>query len=217
MSRLTLPLALALVTLGAGCSSLERSRNLANPAVSGKTLAQQVCSNCHGIDGNSVSPNFPNLAEQQKGYLVAQLDGFRTHSRSDPAGFEYMWGLSHHLTDKQMDEVADYFAGQKVTSPGTGNPVLAARGQAIFEEGIPEQKTPPCKACHGDSGMGSSIFPRIAFQHADYVVKQLYVFQRTNQRPAGPLMKIVSHGLTTQDMNDVAQYLQGMTASGSAH
>jgi cytochrome c553 len=216
MSRLTLPLALALVALGAGCSSLERSRNLGNPNVSGKTLAQQVCSNCHGIDGNSVSPNFPNLAAQQKGYIVAQLDGFRTHSRSDPAGFEYMWGLSHHLTDKQMDELADYFAGQKVVSPGVGNPALAARGQKIFEEGITEQKTPPCKACHGDQGMGGSIFPRIAFQHADYIVKQLDVFQRTNQRPAGPLMKIVAHGLTTQDMKDVAQYLQGMTASGSA-
>jgi len=216
MPRLTLPLALAIVALGAGCSSLDRSRNLANPAVSGQTLAQQVCSNCHGIDGNSVSSNFPNLAAQQKDYLISQLDGFRKQSRRDPAGSKYMWGLSHNLTDKQMDEVAAYFAARKVVSPGAGDPLQAARGQQIFEEGSTAQQTPPCKACHGEQGAGDTIFPRIAYQHADYVVKQLDVFQRTNQRPSGPLMKVVAHGLTRQDMIDVAQYLQGMTASGPA-
>jgi cytochrome c553 len=117
-----LPLAMAVAALGAGCANLERSRNLADPDVSGKTLAEQVCSNCHGLDGNSVSPNVPNLAAQQKAYLTAQLEGFRMPGRSDPAGFEYMWGLSHHLTDKQIDELADYFAAQKWSRRGPEKP-----------------------------------------------------------------------------------------------
>jgi cytochrome c553 len=216
MQRLTLTLALAVVALGAGCSSLERSRDLADPAVSGRTLAQQVCSNCHGLDGNSVSPNFPNLAAQQKDYSVAQLEAFRNPGRSDPAGFEYMWGLSHHLTDKQIGELADYFAAQKVVSPGAGNPVQAASGKRIFEEGITAKNTPSCKACHGEDGTGNGMFPRIAYQHADYIVKQLDVFKRTDQRPQGAVMKVIAHGLTQEDMKDVAQYLQGMTVSGSA-
>jgi cytochrome c553 len=216
MQRLTIPLAVAVVALGAGCSSLERSRDLADPAVSGRTLAQQVCSSCHGLDGNSVSPNFPNLAAQQKDYLVAQLEAFRNPGRSDPAGFEYMWGLSRHLTDKQIGELADYFAAQKVVSPGAGNPLQAANGQRIFEEGITAKNTPPCKACHGEDGTGNGMFPRIAYQHADYIVKQIDVFKRTDQRPAGAVMKVIAHGLSKEDMNDVAQYLQGMTASGPA-
>jgi cytochrome c553 len=216
MQRLTLPLALAIVALGAGCSSLDRSRNLANPAVSGQTLAQQVCSNCHGVDGNSVSPNFPNLAAQQKDYLIAQLNAFRQPGRSDPAGFEYMWGLSHNLTDKQISELADYFAAQIVVSPGAGNALQAAKGKQIFEEGVTAQNTPSCKTCHGEDGTGNGMFPRIAYQHADYVVKQLDVFKRTNQRPEGAVMKVIAHGLTREDMKDVAQYLQGMTASGPA-
>jgi cytochrome c553 len=216
MQNLTLSLTLAIVALGAGCSSLERSRNLANPAVSGRTLAQQVCSNCHGLDGNSISPNFPNLAAQQKDYLVTQLVEFRKHGRVDPAGFEYMWGLSHNLTDKQIGELAGYFAAQKVVSPGAGDPILSARGLKIFEEGIAAQQTPPCKACHGEHGAGDGTFPRIAYQHADYIVKQLGVFQRTDQRPAGPMMKVVAHSLKQEDINDVAQYLQGMTTSGPA-
>lgn len=216
MHRPTLPLALAVVALGAGCANVERSRNLADPSVSGKTLAQQVCSNCHGLDGNSVSPNFPNLAAQQKDYIVAQLEAFRNPGRSDPAGFEYMWGLSRHLTDKQIGELADYFAAQKVVSPGAGNPLQAAKGKLIFDEGITAKNTPSCKACHGEDGAGNGMFPRIAHQHADYIVKQLEVFKRTDQRPEGAVMKVIAHGLTKEDMKDVAQYLQGMTASGSA-
>jgi cytochrome c553 len=216
MQRLTLPLALAVVALGAGCSSLERSRDLADPAVSGRTLAQQVCSSCHGVDGNSVSPNFPNLAAQQKDYVVSELDEFRKHTRVDPAGFEYMWGLSHNLTDKQVGELADYYAAQKVVSPGAGNPVQAAKGQKIFEEGIEAKGTPPCKACHGEHGAGDGMFPRIADQHADYIVKQLAVFQRTDERPDASMMKVVAHGLSKEDIEDVAEYLQGMTASGPA-
>jgi cytochrome c553 len=216
MQRLTLTLALAVVALGAGCSSLERSRDLADPAVSGRTLAQQVCSNCHGIDGNSVSPNFPNLAAQQKDYTVAQLEAFRNPGRSDPAGFEYMWGLSHHLTDKQIGELADYFAAQKVVSPGAGNPLQAVNGKRVFEEGIPAKNTPPCTACHGEDGAGNGMFPRIAYQHADYIVKQLDVFKRTDLRPEGAVMKVIAHGLEKKDMKDVAQYLQGMTSAGPA-
>jgi len=216
MHRLTLPLVLAIVALGAGCSSLDRSRNLANPAVSGQTLAQQVCSNCHGMDGNSVSPNFPNLAAQQKDYLIAQLNAFRQPGRSDPAGFEYMWGLSHNLTDRQIGELADYFSAQKVVSPGAGNALQAAKGKQIFEEGITARQTPPCKACHGEHGTGDGMFPRIGYQHADYIVKQLAVFKRTDQRPDGAMMKVVAHGLAKENMKDVAQYLQGMTASGPA-
>jgi cytochrome c553 len=218
MQRLTLPLVLAVVALGAGCANLERSRDLADPNVSGTTLAQQVCSNCHGVDGNSVSPNFPNLAAQRKAYFMAQLEGFRKPGRSDPAGFEYMWGLSHHLTDKQIGELADYFAAQKVVSPPAGKPLLAAKGKQIVEQGLPSQNIPPCKSCHGEQGEGmDGVGPRIAHQHADYIVKQLTVFQRTNQRPAGAVMKVVAHGLTREDMEDVSQYLQGMTASGAAH
>jgi cytochrome c553 len=217
MQRLTLPLAMAVVALGAGCSSIERSRNLADPAVSGQTLAQQVCSNCHGRDGNSISPNFPNLAAQQKDYLVSELDEFRKHSRIDPAGFEYMWGLSHNLTDKQVGELADYYAAQKVVSPGAGNPIRAAKGQRTFEEGITAAGTPPCKTCHGEHGAGDGMFPRIAYQHADYIVKQLTVFQRTDERPDASMMKVVAHGLSKDNIDDVAQYLQGMTAAGPAH
>jgi cytochrome c553 len=201
-------LALSLAAFATGCATPQRSRALNNPATPAPTIAQQVCSNCHGIDGNSVSPNFPRLAAQQPAYVVEQLTSFRTHHRSDPAGFEYMWGLSRHLTDDQIKGLAAYFAAEAPTPNPGADPALAARGKDIFEHGVPEKSIPPCASCHGDHGQGNGGFPRLAGQHADYVVKQLLVFQRTDERPEGAVMKTVAHLLTRDNIEAVAQYVQ---------
>jgi len=202
-------LILAMIGAGliVGCTNLPRSRDLANPNVSAVTLAQQVCSNCHGLTGNSVSPNFPRLAGQISGYLVAQLENFRSHKRSDPAGFEFMWGITHHFTDDQIKGLAEYFAQQ---TPQPNAPVdahLMAEGKVIFENGVPGKEAPPCQACHGPQAQGMGTFPRLANQHQDYLVKQLHVFQQTEGRPGTP-MKQITHLLTTQEMLAVAGYLQ---------
>jgi len=200
-----------LVGLAAGCANLQRSRDTANPNVSGETLALQVCSNCHGRAGNSVSPNFPNLAGQQEAYLASQLNEFKGHSRQDPAGFEYMWGLSHNLSDKQIQELAAHYSGlSPERQPVEGTPELIAAGKAIFTDGVPGKGIPACNTCHGPQGEGNATFPRIAGQHADYLTKQLTVFQRTNDRPSGAIMKTVAHELTKDNIDNVAAYLQAM-------
>ena len=194
-----------------GCGNLERSRDLANPSVSATTLAQQVCSNCHGLTGVAVSPNFPNLAGQVEAYVVAQLKEFKSHSRQDPAGFEYMWGLSRSLTEDQITGLAAYYARQPAARQSVeGDPTRLAPGQSIFSSGVADKGVPACASCHGDRGQGSAKFPRIAGQHADYLVKQLIVFQRTDERPEGSLMKTVAHELTGQNIVDVAAYLQAL-------
>ena len=201
---------LATAAACAGCATPERSRTLNDPAVPPATLARQVCSNCHGADGNSISPNFPRLAGQQEQYLVAQLTGFRNHHRSDPAGFEYMWGLSRHLRDEQIRGLAAYFSAQKPAAGEPGDSALAARGKDVFEHGVESKGIPACAGCHGARGEGNGTFPRLAGQHADYVVKQLVVFQRTDERPEGAIMKTVAHSLTEDNMEAVAAYVEGL-------
>ena len=198
--------------LPSACANLERSRDTANPNVSGQVLAQQVCSNCHGVTGNSRSPEFPNLAAQQETYLVAQLSGFKAHTREDPPGTEYMWGLSHNLTDKQIKEVAAYFSTQKLLpEPLEGKPERIEAGRAIFKDGIPDKAVPGCGSCHGPQGLGNAgDGPRIAGQHSHYLIKQLAVFQKTNQRPEGAAMKVVAHNLSAENMKNVAAFVQAM-------
>lgn len=202
--------ALAVASLASGCANLERSRDIGNPNVAGRTLALQVCSSCHGVDGNSTSPNFPRLAGQQEAYLVAQLKFFRGHDRSDPAGSEYMWGLSRKLTDRQIEELARYFSQQKATPNAAGDAASVAAGKAIFENGIADKGVAACAGCHGTSAMGNGTFPRLAGQHAHYMIRQLHVLSETSERPAGAVMKPLVHGLTSSDMVAVAAYLQGI-------
>ena len=124
MKAATFSVVLVFAAAGTGCTNVERSRNLADPAVPGRVLAVQVCSACHGVDGNSVSPNFPRLAAQQPGYIVSQLTNFRTHQRSDPSGFRYMWGISRYLTDDQIAGLAEYFSKQKALPNAAGDATL---------------------------------------------------------------------------------------------
>jgi cytochrome c553 len=203
---------LATAALVAGCAHPDRSRDLANPAISATTLAQQVCSNCHGLTGNATSPNFPNLAAQTEPYVEAQLNAFKSHGRLDPAGFEYMWGLSRSLTEDQIKGLASYYAGQVQTAQRfEGDRARVAAGEALFENGVAEKGIPACSSCHGPKAQGNVTFPRLAGQHADYLVKQLVVFQRTDERPEGSIMKTVAHELTPQNISDVAEYLQSLS------
>jgi len=204
--------ALATVSaLSSGCANNERSRDLGNPDVSATTLAQQVCSNCHGVTGNAISPNFPNLAGQVEPYVVAQLTGFKNHSREDPAGFEYMWGLSRGLTEAQIKGLAAYYSAQAPSrQPLEGSTTQIELGKAVFDNGVPAEGVPACSTCHGPDGHGLGTFPRLAGQHADYVMKQLVVFQRTDERPEGAVMKVIAHGLTPQNIGDVAAYVQSL-------
>lgn len=214
MKLVLFTLAGAGAALAIGCSSLERSRDLGDPRVPAQTIAQQVCSSCHGMTGNTVSPNFPNLAGQTKTYLTAQLKEFKSHSRQDPAGFEYMWGLTRSLTEAQIEGLADYYAHQRPEpQPVQGPASRMDAGRQIFEKGIAAKNTPACTACHGEQGQGNEAFPRIAGQHLGYLVKQLTVFQLTNQRPDGAIMQTVAHGLTRDDIDNVATYIQALPSA----
>jgi len=212
--RLTVALAFAAL---AACTNLPRSRDLGNPDVAGRVLAEQVCSSCHGVTGSAESPNMPNLAGQQKSYLVAQLRGFREKSRQDPAGYEYMWGISRNLTDRQIDELADYFSTQTLRLQRVESaPEHIEAGRSVFTGGVPASGVPACIACHGPDALGTDAYPRLNGQHADYIAKQLAVFQRTDQRPEGAVMKVVAHGLTPEAVENVAAYLQAMPSLATA-
>ncbi|KXU84925.1 cytochrome C [Paraburkholderia monticola] len=196
----------------ASCHDLEHSRRIDDPAVTGRTIALQVCSNCHGVGGVSVSPIFPKLAGQQKEYLVNQLMDFRAHRRSDPNAKRYMWGFTH-LSDAQIEQLATYFSSRPPPEGDAGDPLLVANGKVIFMSGLPDKGVPACSACHGAHGEGVGEFPRLAGQYADYLVKQLVVFQHAEQRPRGDVMNVICVKLTEQEMHSVAAFLEASAAA----
>jgi cytochrome c553 len=120
-----------------------------------------------------------------------------------------MWGISHHLTDGQIKGLADYFSSQMPSGNASVEARQMAAGKLIFENGVPEKEAAPCSACHGPKAQGMAVFPRLANQHQDYLVKQLHVFQDTEGRPGTP-MKQITHLLSDQEMQAVAAYLQAL-------
>jgi cytochrome c553 len=169
-------------------------------------LAITVCGTCHGPLGNSTQPKFPRLAGQHASYLAAQLKAFRAQSRGDPDAIGYMWGMASELTDATIDALASYYSGQKAQASAAADPALVARGREIYEHGIASQGVPACSACHGPDAHGLQDFPRLAGQHAQYILKQLASFQSSMRNVA--IMHGVAQNLHLADMQAVAAYLE---------
>jgi cytochrome c553 len=168
----------------------------------------ETCGTCHGVNGRSVSPTFPNLAAQQAPYLELQLKSFKDQSRADPDAQAYMWGMASQLSDATISALAGYFAAQPAAPSRGGNSALIAQGKHLFEEGVPARQIPPCASCHGAHGEGMATFPRLAGQHAPYLLKQLLVIQSVLR--TAPVMHGVIKDLTRDQMLAVVAYLESI-------
>lgn len=67
------------------------------------------CAACHGANGVSASPEFPNLAGQHADYLEAALRHYKNGKRKNPI----MQAQVTALTTKDMLDLAAFFASQK--------------------------------------------------------------------------------------------------------
>ena len=85
-------LCLSLATAQAG--NLEAGRKKSEP-----------CAACHGAVGISPNTSWPNLAGQQKAYLVKQMEAFRDGKRTDP----WMSPMAAELSDEDIADLADFF------------------------------------------------------------------------------------------------------------
>jgi cytochrome c553 len=171
-----------------------------------RNLAMGVCASCHGPEGRSTDPLVPRLAGQQRMYIEAQLKSFRTQSRSDPAAHDYMWGVAATLNDSITVALADYYSSQPPV-PGTpGDSPTSAAGKQLYEKGDPGRGIQACATCHGANAQGTSIFPRLAGQHSEYLVKQMQML-RVRLR-ASPVMHGVLKDITDADISALAGYLQ---------
>ena len=167
-----------------------------------------TCATCHGTNGHSVSPTFPNLAAQPSGYLQLQLKAFKDQSRADPDAQAYMWGMAGNLSEDMIKQLADYFAAQPPAAGRPGSSALISQGKTLFAEGVPGKGIPACNTCHGAKAEGLAVFPRLAGQHAPYLLKQLLVIQ--NVLRTAPVMHGVVKDLTRDQMQAVVAYLESI-------
>ena len=180
-----------------------------NVAATGNAAAGQkkatACAACHGADGNSASSQFPKLAGQNAGYIVKQLQDFKSGARNNPI----MSGMAAGLSDQDMQNLAAWFSSQKVKT-GEADPGLVKAGETLYRGGDKSAQIPACAACHGPDGSGNGpmLVPALAGQHAAYVISQLQAFangSRTNE-----MMNPIAKRLNDKQMKAVASYIQGL-------
>ena len=83
------------------------SSAMAGDAAAGKAKSA-ICAACHGADGTSLSPLYPNLKGQKEQYLAKQIKAFRDGTRQDPM----MAPMVAALSDADIDNLATYYSAQ---------------------------------------------------------------------------------------------------------
>ncbi|MGB8276102.1 MAG: c-type cytochrome [Alphaproteobacteria bacterium] len=171
-------------------------------------LLKSLCANCHGKDGRTDNPTFPQLAGQQEEYMEAQIKAFRKRTRGDPHAQAYMWGAasSPALTEGVIEAISGYYSKQKpAPSTPSEDKALAEKGKALYLYGAADKQIPKCAGCHGPKAEGDDVIPRLAGQHKEYLKKQIEAFQVTSRE--NPLMHQNAEHLTAEDIDAVITYL----------
>jgi len=201
-----LPLLAVTVALSVAAATVRGNEPDASARVHAERSAITVCATCHGARGNSTQPKFPRLAGQNPRYLAAQLKGFRSQTRGDPDAVSYMWGMAREFDDAMIEALASYYSQQQPEPSAAPNSAQLERGREIYEHGVASHGVPACISCHGADAHGTQDFPRLAGQHAQYILKQLASFQSSMRDVA--VMRGVAQNLRTAEMQSVAAYLQ---------
>lgn len=83
----------------------------AGDAAAGKAKAA-VCAACHGANGIAAIKTYPNLAGQNKDYLVAALKAYKNKERTGGMA-PIMQGQAAALSDADMANLAEYYSTLK--------------------------------------------------------------------------------------------------------
>ena len=160
-----------------------------DPANDTKVLAAG-CAACHGAEGISSNPAWPNLAGQKRGYLAAQIKAFRDGRRNNPL----MNAAVRQLSDRQINRLAGFYADINVPKKDATE---------LFEAG--RQVRAYCISCHGKQGISvNEEWPNLAGQQKEYLRQQLLDYQ--SGRRTGLPMSVIAGELNESQIESVAQY-----------
>ncbi len=166
-----------------------------------------TCQACHGADGTSIAPTFPNLAGQVPGYISKQVKAFQAGDRVD----QTMAPMVAALTETDMIDLDAFYASlpAKVGTIMADQEEQALKGKAIYRGGVAEFSVAACMACHGPDGAGiQPNFPKLSGQRPAYIEKQLQEFKSGVRKD--PMMNPIAFPLSDAQIKQLATYLSGL-------
>ena len=181
-----------------------------------------ACAACHGLDGNSVDPQYPRIAGQSERYIAQQLALFKSGERVNAI----MQPFAAPLSAQDMRDIGAYYATQ-TSGAGLADDTAIAEGsnagkrfyevgQALFRQGDAARGIPACMACHGPNGAGNPgpAYPRVAGQQSWYSARRLQEYRAGTTAERDPsqfnVMAAVAKQLTDEEIQSLATYMQGL-------
>ena len=85
--------------------ALAANSTLAGDPAAGKAKSV-TCAACHGQDGISITPTYPNLACQKEDYLISSLNAYKSGARQNAL----MSPMAASLSDADIENLAAYYS-----------------------------------------------------------------------------------------------------------
>jgi len=169
----------------------------------------ELCQGCHGENGISIAVGVPNLSGQYAGYILKQLQEFRSGARRH----RIMTAMAEGLADTDTADIGAYFASQPGMTGDSSGENAAAR--ELFLYGDVNRNINACVGCHDLNGAGrianGIVYPRLAGQNKGYLRVQLLNWNigARNNSPGGVMNKI-AEPLNEEEISALANYLSGL-------
>ena len=169
----------------------------------------ETCFSCHGKDGASTETDVPSIASYSDKYLGDTLDKYQKKERpcveteirsgSNKGSKTDMCKIAKDLSEKDIEQIAEYFAGQTfVRTPQKFDAELAKKGKAIHKN--------KCENCHGESGtLPGDHAGILGGQKVDYLREQIKLFKE-GKRPMSKKMKPKLEALSDEEIEAVINY-----------
>jgi cytochrome c553 len=179
-------------------------------AFRGLLLARR-CNHCHGEEGFSSAPAFPNLAGEDRLSFWKQMQDFRFGKRTSPV----MQGIADGLSARDSADLAAYYSmlptasdpqDNRVFPQAMQNPSRATMAIRLIVFGDGQRGIPPCQSCHGPVGSVKGA-PPLDTQNGSYLQNQLENFasgHRTND--INVRMRSIARQLTEEEKTAVSNY-----------
>lgn len=191
-------------------SAAARAESLVEGSIEAGKAKSVTCAACHGQDGNSVNPLWPNIAGQNAPYIVQQLAAFKSGQRMDPL----MSSQAMLLSDEDMRNLAVYYESLQAPAQAIADRSKLAAGEALYRGGDAGTGAAACLACHGPTGRGNpaAAYPMLKGQHASYTAKQLRDYKSGARESDGKtrVMRSIAARLSEDDIVAIASYVQGL-------
>ncbi len=188
------------------CSPLINYAQVSQQSAQNKAV---VCTACHGQNGISPQPIWPNIAGQNTQYFIKQMKDIKENKhRIAPV----MKPIVDNLNDQDINDLAVYYAKMPNAS-GTTPEKFLKRGEELYRGGDFDKHIAACIACHGPRGTGNAQagFPVLSGQKAQYTILQMQAFKEGKRsNDLNQIMRDISSRMSQEDMEAVAHYIEGL-------